>query len=32
MTETAVIPKSPHPFTKTILIEHLQALGVQAVK
>ncbi|WP_420630474.1 aminoglycoside N(3)-acetyltransferase [Candidatus Leptofilum sp.] len=29
MTETAVIQKSPHPFTKAILIEHLQALGVQ---
>ncbi len=30
MTETAVIQKSPHPFTKTILIEHFQTLGVQA--
>ena len=29
MTETAVIQKSPHPFTKSILIEHLRALGVQ---
>lgn len=30
MTETAVIQKSPHPFTKTILIEQLRTLGVQA--
>ncbi len=29
MTETAVMQNSPHPFTKTILIEHLHALGVQ---
>lgn len=29
MTETAVIQNSPHPFTKTILVEHLRALGVQ---
>jgi aminoglycoside 3-N-acetyltransferase len=28
MTETAVIKKSPHPFTKPMLVEHLQALGV----
>jgi aminoglycoside 3-N-acetyltransferase len=30
MTETAVIQKSPQPFTKTMLISHLKALGVQA--
>lgn len=29
MTETAVVQKSPHPFPKSLLIEHLQALGVQ---
>lgn len=29
MTETAVIQNSPHPFTKTMLIEQLHALGVQ---
>lgn len=29
MTETAVIQKSPHPFTKPMLIEHLRALGLQ---
>lgn len=29
MTETTVIQKSPHPFTKAILIEDLRALGVQ---
>lgn len=30
MTETAVVQESPQPFTKTILKEHLQALGLQA--
>lgn len=30
MTETAVMQKSPHPFTKPILVEHLRVLGVQA--
>ena len=29
MTETAVIERSPYPFTKDILVEHLQALGLQ---
>ncbi|MCC6606729.1 MAG: AAC(3) family N-acetyltransferase [Anaerolineae bacterium] len=29
MTETAVMQNSPHPFTKTMLIEQLHALGVQ---
>ena len=30
MTETAVMQKSPHPYTKSILIEHFQALGLCA--
>ncbi len=30
MTETAVIQKSPHPFTKSMLIEHLGTLGLRA--
>ncbi|MCP4420708.1 MAG: AAC(3) family N-acetyltransferase [Chloroflexi bacterium] len=30
MTETAVVKKSPHPFTKSLLIEHFQTLGVEA--
>jgi aminoglycoside 3-N-acetyltransferase len=30
MSETAVVQKSPHPFTKYLLMKDLQALGVQA--
>jgi len=30
MSETVVVQKSPHPFPKLMLVEHLQALGVQA--
>ncbi|WP_420642619.1 aminoglycoside N(3)-acetyltransferase [Candidatus Leptofilum sp.] len=29
MTETAVVQKSPHPFTKKILIENLHAIGLR---
>lgn len=30
MTETAVVQKSPQPFTQPILIEHLHSLGLHA--